>query len=814
VSDLPPTWHSPGAPPPFPPPPPPPSPRKSVGLWIALALVALLLVGGGIAAAVVLSGGQEAVAGEVVMLEPATESGPAPFVSTVAITPVTAFPEAVRAVSATTASGLAADPATGTRTAVGTADNLFGGSGELGTCDRDELVDFLSANPAPAAAWAGVHGIAPDRIADYVATLTPVVLLLDTAVTNYGFSGGVATPRQSVLQAGTAVLIDDTGTPAVRCACGNPLSAPTVRDLPAGQLLGTRWDGFDPAATVAVSGGPRVQAFTLVDVSTGASYQRPAGLASLSRPALLAATPAGIQRSEDGQSWTTVATTEQGAPARLDASPDLVVAVGGVRDDGANQPSGTIVTSADGSTWSDPIATPDYLVDVAHGDGGWLALGVVPYTDPRDATIVSLYRSGDGIAWERQEVTLPGQHSNFGLPDSIDYAAGNWLIVGHDDVGDSAIPLAFTSPDGAAWAEQFPVNSSAYPEARAHNGQVWGMTGAQLFFDNGLEQLPRSELRVGAGADGINWQPTPGTPVNLRVTTLACTGDRGWLGAAVDTGPTGWIGAVHTSPDLVSWTPLGTSPEGGVTDVIAVGDGTAPDANRCAVPAAPVECVLDQQAADGTPLVAVPEPGVSIGCDEMRSRWTAYDRWTGPRGGTAGFVDFGDGWSCSVIPLSAQLPGQSGWGWDGRLGGCVKSGAPTFAAFPENVATGGAPPPPPAPSSAAGSTTGDLGLSQPMSTPACDGTGIVIVASAIHPESYPTDVQAGLDRFPGSRYLRTDLTGCSSLNHVSSIGTKIYAVYLPMGTDVAAICAEAGRTGGYGKWLNNTSDPTATISCG
>ena len=144
----------------------------------------------------------------------------------------------------------------------------------------------------------------------------------------------------------------------------------------------------------------------------------------------------------------------------------------------------------------------------------------------------------------------------------------------------------------------------------------------------------------------------------------------------------------------------------------------------------------------------------------------------------------------------------------------MKSGAPTFAAFPENVATGGAPPPPPAPSSAAGSTTGDLGLSQPMSTPACDGTGIVIVASAIHPESYPTDVQSALDQFPGSRYLRTDLTGCSSLNHVSSIGTKIYAVYLPMGTDVAAICAEVGRTGGYGKWLNNTSDPTETISCG
>jgi len=88
------------------------------------------------------------------------------------------------------------------------------------------------------------------------------------------------------------------------------------------------------------------------------------------------------------------------------------------------------------------------------------------------------------------------------------------------------------------------------------------------------------------------------------------------------------------------------------------------------------------------------------------------------------------------------------------------------------------------------------------------------VASAIDPESYAADVQAALDRFPGSRYLRTDLAGCSSLNQVSSIGTRIYAVYLPIGTDVGAICAEVGRTGGYGKWLDNSTDPAATIGCG
>ena len=84
------------------------------------------------------------------------------------------------------------------------------------------------------------------------------MLLQDTLVTNYGYRDGVATPRQAVLQAGTGVLVDSTGQPVVRCACGNPLTAPAAINLPTAELQGARWDTFNPAQAVVVTAAPAV----------------------------------------------------------------------------------------------------------------------------------------------------------------------------------------------------------------------------------------------------------------------------------------------------------------------------------------------------------------------------------------------------------------------------------------------------------------------------------------------------------------------------------------------------------------------------
>lgn len=54
----------------------------------------------------------------------------------------------------------------------------------------------------------------------------------DTRVTNHGFADGRATEIQSILQAGTAVFVDDTGLPVVKCSCGNPLGRPAALSDP------------------------------------------------------------------------------------------------------------------------------------------------------------------------------------------------------------------------------------------------------------------------------------------------------------------------------------------------------------------------------------------------------------------------------------------------------------------------------------------------------------------------------------------------------------------------------------------------------
>ncbi|MCZ7526888.1 MAG: hypothetical protein M5U14_11205 [Acidimicrobiia bacterium] len=146
----------------------------------------------------------------------------------------------------------------------GSVPGLYGGTNELSVCDPGQLVDFLLDNPGKAAAWAGVLGLRADEIPDYVAGLTDVILKVDTRVTNHGFRDGRANGFQSVLQAGTAVLVDIFGVPVVRCQCGNPLLPP--RPVAEPEVRGTVWVGFDVTAVVVVSPVDEVVEFVLDDV--------------------------------------------------------------------------------------------------------------------------------------------------------------------------------------------------------------------------------------------------------------------------------------------------------------------------------------------------------------------------------------------------------------------------------------------------------------------------------------------------------------------------------------------------------------------
>lgn len=158
----------------------------------------------------------------------------------------------------------------------GSLPGLYGGTMNYSTCDKGQLVTFLEGEPSKASAWAQTLNITTTEIRDYVDGLTAVTLRTDTRVTNHGFVDGVATPIQSVLQAGTAVLVDAYGRPVVKCYCGNPLTAPLTYQQP--RYVGPIWTSFRPQSITIVNQSTTViNVFKLYDPRTGRIFARPAG---------------------------------------------------------------------------------------------------------------------------------------------------------------------------------------------------------------------------------------------------------------------------------------------------------------------------------------------------------------------------------------------------------------------------------------------------------------------------------------------------------------------------------------------------------
>ncbi|MGZ6967898.1 MAG: DUF6777 domain-containing protein [Acidimicrobiia bacterium] len=263
----PPGWTP--APPPVPPPAPPgyppgppPSGGGGSGLWwklVAIALVVVLVVAGAVVALVASSSNDKVGASEVT-LEPVSTAGDNPFMPSVGTDKTDVKPPA-RA---------------GGKTFNGNTPGLYGGTLNQASCNATQMVTFLQDNPDKAAAWADVLGIGVGDIPSYVRGLTPVILRADVAVTNHGFHNGRANEIPAILQAGTAVLVDKYGFPAVKCYCGNPLTRPHVYTKPT--YTGPPWPGFAPPnITIIQPTTVIIDTFTLVDPTTGASFTRPRG---------------------------------------------------------------------------------------------------------------------------------------------------------------------------------------------------------------------------------------------------------------------------------------------------------------------------------------------------------------------------------------------------------------------------------------------------------------------------------------------------------------------------------------------------------
>jgi hypothetical protein len=265
----------------------PPEKKKSKRALL-LGLLALLVVAAAVGSFLVL-GGDDDGGGDEIVLEPIGSTLRDDFAGNLDLGGFTSSIANVLPGAPPLGSGIAS--VLSARGAEGDLPGLYGGSRDQGTCDVQQLVDFLTddANADKAQAWADTLGIDVDEIEDFIGTLTPVRLRFDTRVTNHGFVDGNASAFQSILEAGTAVMVDDEGVPRVKCNCGNPLAEPEdlsdagvdedgaleVEDFV--QNPDDAWDDFDPEEVVTVEAGDSVDEFILVDIETGELFVRPVG---------------------------------------------------------------------------------------------------------------------------------------------------------------------------------------------------------------------------------------------------------------------------------------------------------------------------------------------------------------------------------------------------------------------------------------------------------------------------------------------------------------------------------------------------------
>ncbi|MGW5496312.1 DUF6777 domain-containing protein [Streptomyces olivaceoviridis] len=283
--------------------------RSIVAAWaLSVALLAAGCAGAGV---------KQTKAGELVVLEAAADRGPDPF--TEPTDTGTPRPESPRG-TARVPPGEVEAPLRAARTVSGATPGLYRGTPHVAACDVERHIGRLVADGARADAFAQAAGVTRSALPGYLRGLTPVVLGGDTRVTNHAYRDGRAARYQAVLQAGTAVLVDDRGLPRVRCACGNPLKPPAPTRGGAG-ARGTPWAGYQPNQVIVVAPAPRaVTSITIMDAVTRAWIERRVGPdvrrdRVVAPPATAAASPVPSGPADAGPSVTGRPSPRESGPA-------------------------------------------------------------------------------------------------------------------------------------------------------------------------------------------------------------------------------------------------------------------------------------------------------------------------------------------------------------------------------------------------------------------------------------------------------------------------------------------------------------------
>lgn len=534
------------------------------GIVVAVAVIAGAVVGG-------IAIGRTAAAGPLTLVA-AGSQGPNPFTQT---TQKDAAPTASSAVADTTARLRTTLPkAAGTDMPVagGSTPGLYGGSGDAQVCDPQRLVAFLAASPAKAAAWARVLGIAPAKITSYVAGLTPVILGSDTLVQNHGYLSGAATSFPAVLQAGTAVMVDATGTPRVKCNCGNPLTEPQPISVVSTTTTGARWPGYAAGSVILVRPGAAGHSLPLVDLSTGEVYEQPVGAASAVWAAATWSSAAGIGivdqselwTSSDGASWNHVAVLPHELIDGLAWGDGHWVAVGQSVDSSVVRSE--LLTSTDLTSWTVAATVDGRLRGIGFGAGGWLAVGDTAdgYSDtlglaaPSGTAIV--YSSADGTKWtQAATVSTPGLDGFW----SVAYGDKHWVATANAIYVQNTPVSVYQSVDGSTWSPSGAPIADQTDGTVAYGAGDWRIAASTTYPVDPLTAIPvNQDTLLDASADAQTWTASVPAAFTQQLPHGIAFGGGHWLLGSEDSEVMNQAHSLNTttvtsSPDGTTWTTVG-----------------------------------------------------------------------------------------------------------------------------------------------------------------------------------------------------------------------------------------------------------------
>lgn len=361
-------------------------------------------------------------------LQPVAAQGPDPFTASTATS--TATPSPVPGSPQPAQSG-----STAVRSVSGGMPGLYGGTERVGSCDVERQIGYLTADQAKARAFAQAEGISQASVPGYLRSLASVVLRADTRVTNHGYSGGSVTSYQSVLQAGTAVLVDNRGVPRVRCACGNPLSPPVALRGGAG-TSGRPWSGYRPTQVIVVT--PTVQVITditIINIVNNTWIERRIGHDArhdhrVPEPSPVTSTP--VPSPDGSESSASASTSESASPGDSTSAPESASEIPPASASVSEESASPEISESD-------CATP--TVTVTPGATDETATGTPPtgITDCPSATVTATPPTT-----VPEEPTAQEPESEIGpetVPDTPDLPDGGGLIpderAGTDSIFDS-----------------------------------------------------------------------------------------------------------------------------------------------------------------------------------------------------------------------------------------------------------------------------------------------------------------------------------------------------------------------------------------